>query len=707
MADRLKLVDFVAKNDDVDLDDFSDRAQNRINDALADLTGTSTPPSPGPQNIIVSKDRDSSLDGIFEEIQAAIDDSDTNSGDTVYVEPGSYDENVTIDKADLTLRATGPGESTIEGRVEATSDGVTLDGFDISPPPATSNQSGEAVKIGGDADDVVVKNNVVRDFSESGVPKWEGIDAIVAFGGNGNDALDNIEIINNDIKRIEGRSTKGGVAGISIQGNVDGATVRNNSIEDIGQSATAWGFGVVIRGTGNHNKVPENVTVKDNSISNVLSNPSTDTFGVGLGVEADGSNYTFENNSVDNAELGAEIKKAAGQTTLTGNSFTGTTIHLGDRTDNVGLTGVINNNSFDRAVAVADLDPSSSLSSAGYERVILPNIQPAVDSAASGGGLNVADGTYNEAVTIDVSGLTIQSLSGAGSTTVEASAASQNNKVFQINGVSGVTIEGLEITFDGTDSSNGEKYGIRARAGSDGLTVQDCDIGGFSASDVASNTGAVRTSGITVTSKQGSNAGTPVKNPTIENNSLHDMKCTGGVDPNNSPDKDSKAKGIALNGDVQGATLAGNTIRNIGSAGGPNESPNSAEAVSDPGVEGTEKPRGISLIENDSGVGPTDFDIDNNVLGGTGSDAIVGTWGQPAIFIGGTNSLGSTHDVRDNEFYHPVDNLSSDALELNGDNTYYDTSGNTQTPSLVPADADEDGGNLIDRGSGAYNQPDV
>jgi len=317
-------------------------------------------------------------------------------------------------------------------------------------------------------------------------------------------------------------------------------------------------------------------------------------------------------------------------------------------------------------------------------------IQEAVDDVPEGGVILVSGGTYNEAVTVDKADVTLASKNSPGSAsraTIETSAQSHANRAIGVDGVSGVTIDGFDITFDGDPSSNGEKYAIRARAVSDGLTVRNCTIGGFSASDTSTNSGAVRATGVTVTGTQGP-ATTPaeVTDPIVENNVFDDIRCVGPVDNN-----DSKAKGVALNGNVLNAAINNNEFTNIGEAAGGDESPDSAEAVAESNVGGTEKPRGVSLVEDSDGTGPRNFTILNNLF-----ENIVGTWGQPAIFVGGTSSLGGDHEVYDNEFHHPVDNLSADPLKLRN-NTWVDDADDDGVPELVDADADNDGGNLIIR----------
>lgn len=324
-------------------------------------------------------------------------------------------------------------------------------------------------------------------------------------------------------------------------------------------------------------------------------------------------------------------------------------------------------------------------------------IQDGVDATPSGGVVLVRDGTYKEAVTIDKSDLTLAAKNRLGAK-IEPSATGNGNKAVTVDGVSGATIDGFDISFNGADSTNGEKYAIRARAASDDLTVRNCDIGRFSASDVSGNDGAVRATGLTITSTQGPGSGSQVDDPIVENNVFTDIKCTGGIDhdsDNTGLDDDSKAKGVALNGNVYNAKVNNNEITNIGSAGGTNEDPNTADEVENSGVTGTEKPRGISLVEDSDGTGPRNFTILDNRF-----QNIVGTWGQPAVFIGGSNDLGPDHEMYENEFHHPVDNLSGGVLRLRN-NTWVNDEDGDGMPELVDPDADNDGGNLIDRAGGS------
>ncbi|NBC07387.1 MAG: hypothetical protein GVY26_09360, partial [Bacteroidetes bacterium] len=382
----------------------------------------------------------------FSSIQAAIDDTDTDNGDVITVVAGTYTEDVTVDK-ELMLNGPNAGipgnspsrmaEATIEGQVIIEASNVTFDGFDVNAPDATSNATAEALRISNTNDNVTVQNNIVRDFGEAGIPAWEGLDAIVAFGGSASDAITNVSINNNLVKNVDGLDTQGGAAGISIQGNVSGATVNDNVIENIGELSTAFAFGVVVRGTGNHSVTPSSVTVQNNSISDISSNPATIFKGVGLELEA--GTATFVNNTVNNAELLLE-----------------------DKTMTLSAATISSNNSFDKG----------AYSSGG--NIVFASLQDAIDAASSGDDIIVLDGTYNENININKP-LTLESINGASSTSIVGSDVALGTVTLP-SGSSGITIDGFTIVgYDGANPGL-EKAAVYLQGAQTNITIQNNEI---------------------------------------------------------------------------------------------------------------------------------------------------------------------------------------------------------------------------------------
>ena len=386
---------------------------------------------------------------IFGKIQAAVDLA--VPGATVTAPAGMYAEDVTVDK-ELTLKGPNSGtpgdenrgnEATIEGQVIISASGAVFDGFNVTPGSVSSNSTGEALRIGGTPNNVTVKNNIVRDANGDNLPTWEGLDGIVAFGGEAGTPIDGVTISKNLVKNLDGRDTKGGAAGISIQGNVQNATVTDNRVTSIGQQSTAWAFGITVRGTENHEETPSDVNVKDNDVSSVLSNPSTSTVGVGFGFEGgDVNSVTVENNSFSNTALQVEDK----------------TLDVGP---GLNLDNIINqnNNTFDRAVTIRNSNGNVK-DEGGVQRIYSP-ISPAVENADPGETVQVNDGNYDEVVTVGKR-LTVQN---ASTPTVNAFDVAADN----------VTIDGFKIT-GGT--VGGETAGIVVQSSTSGHTFSANTLNG-------------------------------------------------------------------------------------------------------------------------------------------------------------------------------------------------------------------------------------
>ena len=325
-------------------------------------------------------------------------------------------------------------------------------------------------------------------------------------------------------------------------------------------------------------------------------------------------------------------------------------------------------------------------------------IQDGVDSIPEGGVLLVRGGTYQENVNVNKAGVKIAA-KNSGSVTIAAD-ATVDNAALRVPGFDDVTVDGLRVTHDNSvQADNAEKTGIRGNpinnsggSGPNNLTVRNCVVEGIQSEDTGNNTGAIRANGISVDMEPTSFQPSTVSNVTIENNVIQNIITTGSTDNAG----DSRAKGIATNGDVDRAAMVFNEINNIGSTTGDDPSVGAGDTATGGTTEGTEKPRGITITEDSNGDGLTNFTILDNLI-----QDVEGLVGQPAIFVGGTNALGD-HEVYNNEFQHPVDNLSSGTLRLR-ENTWVNDADGDGLPELVPPDQDEDGGNLIDRGSGAYD----
>jgi surface glycoprotein (TIGR04207 family) len=626
--------------------------------------------------------------GDYSTIQNAVDNASV--GDTIAVNAGTYDENVTVDVDDLTLLGPNAGtagydsrgsEATIKGQVVVSGSGVAFDGFEVSPPDPTTNAKGEAVRISSTPDDVVFRNNVVRGFNGSNLPEWEGADAIVAFGGNSGDAIQNVTISRNLVTDIEGRNTKGGATGISLQGNVQDATVQDNVVDNVGMNATAWAFGVVVRGTGSHGEVPGAVQVTDNDVTRLYSNPTTPYYGVGIGSETNASAMTVTNNSVSDVELLVENKDANNTLDVSENWWgsqngpNASTNALNTTAAGIGGAGDV------RFTPWLDAPPDEGgQPAAPVENVdagtVHPSIQDAVSTADPGDTIEVGSFVLYESVTINTSNLTLEGpnagIAGASDSRgpealVEyTTPPSSGGAAIAIN-ASDVTVDGFQVESDARDGISvtsavddvvivnnritsvegntvGSGQGDRATAngiavrlprGADntvtGLVVANNEITGVTTADLAASEDRTSVSGIQVLTREHEITGMVIAGNVVSSLAPGTSGDTG----------DAWARGVVVDvgndssniGAAENVTLSHNEITDLRGTG------NGSAVVVGIGLFKTEQP--------DPNVGPTNFSVRNNTVDVVTND---GSGDAEAMFVGCYEKLGANHDVSRNNF---------------------------------------------------------
>jgi parallel beta-helix repeat protein len=218
----------------------------------------------------------------FSSIQEAIDDSDTLDGHVIEVNPGSYTENVTVNKS-LTIRSSsGVPEGTAVQAADSSlsvflisADGVTISGFTIS---GATESSASGINLQGvrgcrlinnvlagngcgifaeRSDGNFILNNMIRDNSEDGIRIYESSDNIIR---------------NNAVSRNDDN-------GIFIDRTGWRNRIVNNRIED------NHGAGVRIWGNNNENLVILNLVTGN---------------GIGIDLQASLNNQIFLNDFTDN-----------------------------------------------------------------------------------------------------------------------------------------------------------------------------------------------------------------------------------------------------------------------------------------------------------------------------------------------------------------------------------------------------------------------
>ncbi|QGX93655.1 hypothetical protein EI982_02025 [Haloplanus rallus] len=333
----LTIKDFVEQEDGLTLDDVPPRVRKRVNDALQDLTGGGEGGAGAPQNpdaIIVSKNLDG-RDG-FNQIGAAVDSAE--SGATIFVEPGTYTEDVLVDVDDLTI-AGAEGTPTIE----STGTGYQSEGDPIAPL--------EIVGTGVEVRDVAVQ-------AVDGEGYGYGIQISGVSGASDTTLMD---------VRVDGSSgfnTGEFGTGVRVRGApntvLDGVVVNGGSDVDYGIRVQHPDTEVVGCTVNNCNRAIDvqssDQVVRDNTINGITeSSPGgfykdpfddgleDDEFPSGKGIRVSttpaGSSNTIENNDINDCGLG--IEAFGSDSTLSGNNITGcsTGIVVADGASNYTISG--------------------------------------------------------------------------------------------------------------------------------------------------------------------------------------------------------------------------------------------------------------------------------------------------------------------------------------------------------------------------------
>ncbi len=193
-------------------------------------------------------------DNPFTSIQAAIDDSNTNVGDTVSVDgsSGSYTGNVTLDKS------------------------VTL---------TTSNNasiSGEII--------VTAANSAVNGFTLSNVNGDTGIDV---------KAVDNVTVSNNNISNVGVLSDTNNANGIYIENGATNVTARGNTISNIASHPSA--HGIMVGDSSSSTTATDSITLSNNTISFVSSEIKG---GYGILINHVASHVSITGNIINNISSG-------------------------------------------------------------------------------------------------------------------------------------------------------------------------------------------------------------------------------------------------------------------------------------------------------------------------------------------------------------------------------------------------------------------
>ncbi len=449
---------------------------------------------------------DDSLDGDGEyeytSIQAAIDDAD--SGDTIEVKEGTYDESVTIETEGIKLTSSGDAEDTTiiydgsgaNPAVTINDDGVTLNGFTVERTGAADDAPAQAIYVNADTGSetgvsgVTIENNIVKGETDSSDENDQNFGIYVDDEGWS---------IHDDGVTIDENSVSGFSSGVLIttgygSDKMDNIEVTNNVIEDNA-------FGVTV---SNFDDGPNpNVDITNNDIKN------NDDFGIRIPGEGD-TTFTFEKNDIDLSEI------STNQNNIVGNGGTGLKV-AGDGTldatsnwwgsdDGPSGAGPGEGDSIsadfdpDTNELVVEFDPwLDDLDGDIVDRVQIvdgdafSSIQGAVRNANQDDVIEVEEGTHKieDLIEIETEGVTLESAGTPDATIIEAetgialSAADTTIDGFTVNTedpefviFANSDATGTEITNNviNPDSSE-EGNGILSRSGE--VTIEENDVSGI------------------------------------------------------------------------------------------------------------------------------------------------------------------------------------------------------------------------------------
>ena len=237
----------------------------------------------------------------FNEIQNAVNAA--NSGETIEIGSGTFNENVDVTTENITIVGQGD-ETTINGSIALDTADLRLSDVriesevgDVFPNPADQNN---AINVAGSN---VTVSDVTVDLSVESAEGSEGI-AVEVYGDDASATITNATIDGTGEMTADGLTA---VVGVSADDGA-AATIRDS---DIDVASDGYSFAVVAR-----NGATTDVR------GNVLSASGGELNGVGFGVEGDNPEaQTVRFNTFDDIET-IENKAASGEFDVTGNYWT-------------------------------------------------------------------------------------------------------------------------------------------------------------------------------------------------------------------------------------------------------------------------------------------------------------------------------------------------------------------------------------------------
>ncbi len=426
-------------------------------------------------------------------IQHAIDMA--NAGDIINVAAGTYNENVSVNKS-LTLQGASSATVNVTAAVNTdsvftvTASNVNISGFTATGTIMTGNEGYAGIKFGSGVTNCNIHDNILSN-NQYGILLIESL-SNTTMGNNtftNNTAsscvVSGIEMQNtwgntftNNIANSTGLDSSSAGQGFRLANskyNTFTGNTANSTLGTTGGNGACGFFLAKASGTGSNNNTFTNNTANSNanhgirmdgSTGNTLTGNTFNSNGAdGIKLKAGSSNNTLENNTCSNNAIGIEIATTdidATSLTVTHNNIAGNT-NYGVYNGGTGTLDAENNwwdsvngpthsgntfNSGNQGDNVSDLVDYVPWLNAAYptgtsfapvnnttHSTKFSSIQAAIDAASAGDTINVTNGTYVEDLTVNTANLTLQSVGGADTTTIQL-----------VNGV-GIDIQGGATNF--------------------------------------------------------------------------------------------------------------------------------------------------------------------------------------------------------------------------------------------------------------------
>jgi len=546
-------------------------------------------------------------------IQAAIDAA--TSGDVINVAAGTYSENVNINKS-LTLNGANVGvnavtgtrgaESIIDGStttaVGISASNVILDGFTITIATKVADDKAGGVVIANDGSglsNVTVKNNIVKDISDTGTDTGDNCTYGILTWGTTNGPSD-ITIQNNVVQNVE-------EYGIAINDLSSNVTIDGNSVTSmVAAQRTDTGLLGVAIAIGGSDPGPTSVAVTNNTLNTGLTgNGTTTDAGVGIGMAEAPIGVTATGNDITGNSEGIAVQSTTAPTAHTNKIYgnTGYGIHnyctvTLDATNNYwgpnGPESVVSGNVAyipwwaDEAMTIVGGQPVTNET----HNTRYSTIQAAITAAVDGDVIYVAAGTYNENYSLSCALKIDKSITLIGTGLPIVDGVGTHEKVAQVT-ADDVTIRGMKFVNSGTGASIGVYlYGVGVGYTCENTTLESCEI---------SNNNI----GLFLAEANGA---------TIKNNTFTDNGYRSLVIQEDSDNNIVKGNNISMTGTATEAAIvigsnSGNNIIGVEGSGNTISMPTSTS------LGGDHMPFGIYM----SGIGASDNTIQYNAIDGSAS----------------------------------------------------------------------------------------